>query len=416
VSDPSLATVVAAIALDGAGAIVSCDAGTERVSGHPPAQLSGRPLADLVAPEDRPRLREGLGAMNGAGPRRIELALVHRDGHRLPCELTMVALAPFGATGTMVTLHDLTEQRRAEQAAVVAQLVTAAMTRAHSPEQALQSLLRALAQRLGWSGGTYWTIEGGDDLRAVVAWPGEPTPDARPQPLTERVLQLGAASWEPGRGGATGLAAPVRREDRVVGVLELLGGPAREPDPAFTEALTGAAAQIGELLGGLEERLTLMASLTRLALTDGLTGLPNRRAWEDALSRELARARRSGLPVCIAVLDLDDFKAFNDEHGHQAGDAILAETARVWQEQLRATDVLARYGGEEFAAVIPAWPLEQAVEVVERLRRATPGGLTASAGVASWDGTESGSALFGRADAALYEAKQAGRDRTLAAA
>ena len=77
--------------------------------------------------------------------------------------------------------------------------------------------------------------------------------------------------------------------------------------------------------------------------------------------------------------------------------------------------VLARYGGEEFAALIPAWPLEIAVEVVERLRLATAGGVTASAGVASWDGRETGEELFGRADAALYEAKQSGRDRTVAA-
>jgi diguanylate cyclase (GGDEF)-like protein len=106
---------------------------------------------------------------------------------------------------------------------------------------------------------------------------------------------------------------------------------------------------------------------------------------------------------------------FNDEHGHQAGDRVLAESARAWQSQLRGSDVLARYGGEEFAALIPAWPLDAAVEVVERLRQATAGGLTASAGVASWDGTETGEELFGRADAALYEAKQSGRDRTVAA-
>ena len=199
-------------------------------------------------------------------------------------------------------------------------------------------------------------------------------------------------------------------------MLELRAGGPRATDPAVAEALTTTGTQIGELLGVLEDRFSLMTSLTRLALTDQLTGLPNRRAWEDALARELARARRSELPVCIAVLDLDDFKAFNDEHGHQAGDRLLADTARAWQEQLRATDILARYGGEEFAAVIPAWPLEQAVLVVDRLRRATPGGLTASAGVASWDARESGAALFHRADLALYEAKQSGRDQTVAAA
>jgi diguanylate cyclase (GGDEF)-like protein len=174
-------------------------------------------------------------------------------------------------------------------------------------------------------------------------------------------------------------------------------------------------AQVGELLGVLEERQALVTSLARLALTDQLTGLPNRRAWEEALQRELARADRDGHPVCVAVIDLDEFKRFNDEHGHQAGDALLSDTARAWQRQLRASDLLARYGGEEFAALVPAWPLETAVTVVERLRAATPAALTASAGVASWNGRETAMELFARADAALYDAKQRGRNRTVAA-
>ena len=155
--------------------------------------------------------------------------------------------------------------------------------------------------------------------------------------------------------------------------------------------------------------------LERLALTDQLTGLPNRRAWEEALQRELSRADRDGNPVCVAVIDLDEFKHFNDEHGHQAGDAQLSEAARAWQRELRASDLLARYGGEEFTAVIPASPLETATTVVERLRLATPVGLTASAGLACWDRTETAAGLFGRADAALYEAKQRGRNQTIAA-
>jgi diguanylate cyclase (GGDEF)-like protein len=173
--------------------------------------------------------------------------------------------------------------------------------------------------------------------------------------------------------------------------------------------------QVGELLGILEDRQALLARLERLALTDQLTGLPNRRAWEEGLRRDLARAERDGHPVSVAVLDLDQFKRFNDEHGHQAGDALLKEAAGEWLSQLRAGDLLARYGGEEFAAVISAWPMEVVIMVVERLRAVMPSGQTCSAGVAQWDGTEPAERLFARADSALYQAKQAGRNRTVAA-
>jgi diguanylate cyclase (GGDEF)-like protein len=175
------------------------------------------------------------------------------------------------------------------------------------------------------------------------------------------------------------------------------------------------AAQIARFLTVLSERAELVERLERLSLTDELTGLPNRRAWNDGLERELARARRGGEPLCVALLDLDRFKAFNDQRGHQAGDALLCELARSWTDLLRATDLLARYGGEEFTLAFPSWPLANALTVVDRLRAATPGGLTCSAGLTTWKEGESAQELIGRADAALYEAKRGGRDQTVVA-
>jgi diguanylate cyclase (GGDEF)-like protein len=112
------------------------------------------------------------------------------------------------------------------------------------------------------------------------------------------------------------------------------------------------------------------------------------------------------------MFDLDRFKAYNDTYGHPAGDRLLTDVAAAWQGCLRATDSLARYGGEEFALIAPGCTEADAVALVDRLRAAVTEGQTCSAGVAFWDRKESPAELLARADAALYEAKVGGRDRT----
>ncbi|CAN5583846.1 hypothetical protein BH20ACT19_BH20ACT19_14060 [soil metagenome] len=116
------------------------------------------------------------------------------------------------------------------------------------------------------------------------------------------------------------------------------------------------------------------------------------------------------------MLDLDRFRRFNDNYGHQAGDRLLKQAAGHWSEQLRATDVLARYGGEEFALALPGGSAATDAALVERLCGVTPKGQTCSAGMARWDREKSRAVLVGRADGALYEAKRAGRDRLVAIA
>ena len=163
------------------------------------------------------------------------------------------------------------------------------------------------------------------------------------------------------------------------------------------------------------ERAELLSRVEAMARTDKLTGLPNRRAWEDELRREVARADRMQHVLVVVMLDLDHFKLYNDEHGHQAGDRLLTDLGDLWRTQLRTGDFVARYGGEEFAALLPACPPEQATVILERLHSTIPHGQTCSAGVACWDGTESAETLMGRADVALYDAKRAGRDRIVTA-
>ena len=153
------------------------------------------------------------------------------------------------------------------------------------------------------------------------------------------------------------------------------------------------------------------AKLETLAQHDALTGVANRRAWDAGLPVEMDRARRAGTPLAVAILDLDHFKGFNDQYGHQAGDQLLKSATIAWQSLLRSSDLLARYGGEEFAVLLPASTLGEAVEVLDRLRLATPLAQTFSAGVAMWHGEEASDQLVARADKALYQAKRAGRNQ-----
>lgn len=211
-------------------------------------------------------------------------------------------------------------------------------------------------------------------------------------------FEAGAALWQPilrEKSTAVGVLAVYWRES-----LEALAGETRRAVRLF--ALEAAIAiERGELLGRLEVA----------ARTDDLTGLLNRRAWDEELGRELSRADRDAGALCVAILDLDRFKAYNDTHGHQGGDRFLKQIAGAWSQMLRAGDILARYGGEEFAVALPGTDLEHAQQMLERLRGCLPQGQTCSAGVCRWDGSESAESLTARADSALYAAKESGRDR-----
>ena len=184
------------------------------------------------------------------------------------------------------------------------------------------------------------------------------------------------------------------------------------------EALDRAVRRYENLAAEHHRRLEAMRSV---ALTDELTGLPNRRALDSELPREVARAGRQSRPLCVVLMDLDHFKIFNDARGHPRGDILLRELAAVWRGQLRLTDfvarsmVIGRYGGDEFVAILPDCDREGAHAVVDRLLALVPAEQTCSAGIAEWDGSETATALLERADAALYEAKRKGRDRAVVA-
>lgn len=165
----------------------------------------------------------------------------------------------------------------------------------------------------------------------------------------------------------------------------------------------------------------LLEDVTRAAETDGLTGIRNRRSFDELLEKGINRSAVGGEPLSLLLLDIDHFKRLNDTLGHQAGDEVLIEVGAALTANCRAFDVAARYGGEEFAVILPGCPATDARELADRIRRAatadvTCATITASAGVATYPDDAGGpEALVAAADAALYGAKHAGRDRLVTA-
>ena len=181
-----------------------------------------------------------------------------------------------------------------------------------------------------------------------------------------------------------------------------------------------ADGHVVEILGvtrDISDRKEIEAELTRLAVTDPVTGLSNRRHTAELLTAELLQAGRHRRPMSLLMADIDDFKAINDAHGHQAGDRVLAEVARRIRGQVRATDVASRWGGEEFVILLRYCGLTDAVAAAEKLRRQISdqpitglGPVTVSIGVAELARDDDVTTWLGRADEALYAAKRSGRN------
>ncbi len=195
-----------------------------------------------------------------------------------------------------------------------------------------------------------------------------------------------------------------------------------------TREMAARNAELSDQLATSTEKMSQLQkdleTIRREAMTDGLTGINNRRAFEADLRDQSAAANTNRTPLSLIMADIDHFKAFNDTWGHQMGDHVLKLVARVLQESVRGSDLTARYGGEEFVILLPETSLANAVRVAENLRRRISsrtlrhkttneslGTITLSLGVAQYDRGEPPEDLVERADGALYTAKQAGRNR-----
>jgi diguanylate cyclase (GGDEF)-like protein len=256
--------------------------------------------------------------------------------------------------------------------------------------------------------------EGPSRLGATIA-PGEGLA-GQVVAATERVVKTGAD------GERVGLGLPIRLEGEASAVLTVTRD---RSDRAFSEL----ELRIADLLVTQAElalhNAELHARMSEAAVRDQLTGLLNRRFFDEAVETAYAAAERSGTELSLIVLDLDRFSEVNNQHGHAVGDAVLKRVARAMVGAVRTSDIVARYGGEEFVVIAPASNRDDAVRLAERIRAAVAADayrpidglmipLTISAGVASRIGDEAdGRALFRAADSALLAAKRGGRDRVV---
>jgi diguanylate cyclase (GGDEF)-like protein len=248
-------------------------------------------------------------------------------------------------------------------------------------------------------------VGGGGSGRAFTAQESYFVADARNHPAL-------AAPLVEATSARSAVFEPVLRDGQVVGVLIVVW---QRPLDKLPEASGGVLKLVASQAAIAIEHAGLRARVEALALTDGLTGLVTRRVFEEELPREIARARRSDTPLSVAWLDVDHMTAFNLLRGEGEGDRLVKETAARWRGELREVDSLARVDGVEFALILPGCGLGEAVEVLDRVRGATPRGQTASAGVARWDGEEPAELLMVRAQDALAAAKSSGRNVTIPA-
>jgi diguanylate cyclase (GGDEF)-like protein len=248
-------------------------------------------------------------------------------------------------------------------------------------------------------------------LEATYGRPGEAV-GARVEPgagIVGEVAERGEPVW-----GERSLAAPLRWDGAVRGVLAVEFSSGRAGGDAELELLM----ELADLAAAAYRNATEHAQLALEARTDGLTGCLNHAAMHDTLRRELERCRRAGHGLSLAIVDLDDFKQVNEEHGHLAGDEVLRRVGAALRESVRAYDVVARYGGDEFAIIavgadesIAAEVSSRALGGIERALRelGIAGDATAAtAGVAEWTPDDSPTMLIARADEALLYGKQRG--------
>jgi diguanylate cyclase (GGDEF)-like protein/PAS domain S-box-containing protein len=424
------------------GEIIAVNPALCAMVGMSEEQLVGsRPPFPFWPPERLAEIEEVRRRVVAAGGDEFELTFMRSDGTRFPASITCAATQlGDGSVAFVNTVRDITERRaneesmsrRADELSAIASVTRAV---SHSdPDDARHTICDVAVGVTGAARVSIWEADAdgilhntwnvGSKRSLLPVGHDQPQNGSRLAMTTGRPFFVAQAHGSPhvdqrilealsGPNPDASMAfRPIADADGVRGVLVLVWTPAIAEVPPRVEPLLDV---LTHEAAAAMERADLLEQLAELSRTDELTGLPNRRAWEELLDREMRVARRTGLPLSVVMLDLDFFKAYNDQHGHQGGDRLLWLAGNLWRENLRDTDVLARWGGEEFGLLLSACDAESARQLLARLHELPLDGVTFSAGIAEWDGRSSSEELIGQADAALYAAKRAGRDRTVIA-
>jgi diguanylate cyclase (GGDEF)-like protein/PAS domain S-box-containing protein len=369
----------------------------------PLERFRGRPALDFwVDPADRARLREVVAEKGRISGFHVELKTA--NGRRFWAELAASVVQIDGTTALLVGCADVTLRRRSTEAL-------------RRRENIVRTLLDAAPTPL-----VVTRLEDG-----VLQFANGPAAEMLEVPIDQLFGHQGQPYAFTSSTDQQNLLDGLRRDGRVDGFsaqLRTSSGRAfwallsarlfdLEGDPAMIVGIAEVSAQ-----KALEEQLRTLAT------TDGLTGVFNRRHFLELAEHELIRAAREARPTAVAMLDLDSFKAINDRFGHQAGDAVLVDLAKILRQTLRAGDVVGRVGGEEFALLLPETNAAAAEATLERLRGAVERHefpidghgqrvVTVSIGLATARTTDRISEVIRRADEALYGAKAAGRNRVV---
>ncbi len=421
---------------DTEGRVLSANPAMGRLLGVPEEDLVGRRRSEFVHPADTAVHPDAMRELMDRPGESLEVVVRFRraDGV-LAWGSAWLSWIDDGASEPHLLAHvfDITDRRRAELALEDSEANLSAINRVTrrilSGEDARASIVTALVDIAEAEVASLFEISAPEEL--VASESSDPSLIGTTYPFAS--IPVTAAVWREGESLFIERAEdhPMLNQDlaRMLGAKSILYQPILSGGQVtallavtwsrvltnLTDRRVMAVALLADEAAFALEHDALLRRYEELAGTDQLTGLPNRRSWDERLAVLIAAAQRSGDPLVVAVADVDRFKAYNDTHGHLEGDGLLREVAQAVKAELRTVDLVARWGGEEFAIALPNCGDADARTVLDRVRESMPRGQTISIGYCQWDPQELPETLMDRADSALYEAKRSGRNRVVSA-